>query len=119
MGKEELILDFTDHDGKRYIFSKDNFDKHKKKHPELGQEGYLEDIKRHVCTCHPSMIYPCYSSTNRYAYYEYVHLINGCKPLYHLVIIKKEKWKYHIITAYQYAGEIREKRYTTSVTKRP
>src|SRR6266702_3275722 len=66
--KDELILDFTDQDGKRYVFSKENFDKHKNKHPELLIKDFLQSrIKKTVCE--PEFIYPAYKEKNRFCYY--------------------------------------------------
>ena len=118
--KHELVLDFKDQDGKRYIFTKKNFDKHVIRHVVLKEEGYFDTIKVLVRNCLPDMIYPSYSVKGAFAYYDSLgDTLDG--TWYNIVIIFKDKVSnvYHIATAYRFRGEIREKKYKKSLTTRP
>ena len=50
--EEVLILDFKDNEGKRFVFSKKNFDKHSKYHPELKDKEYFKTIVNLICNSH-------------------------------------------------------------------
>ncbi len=110
-------MDFTDQDGKRYVFSKENFDKHKNKHPELLIKDFLQSrIKKTVCE--PEFIYPAYKEKNRFCYYYYEYEI-GNRKWYTKVVVEKTRWMYIIITAWR-LDKVHEKKYfTETLCKRP
>lgn len=115
----ELVLDFLDHDGKRYVFTKKNFKKHSNKHKELLEPGYLKGVEKLVRNCHPRMIYPSYRESGSYVYYKKIkETFDG--TLYDHAIIKKDKGIYIIKTAFRFViREIREKYYGDCVKERP
>jgi len=96
--KKKIQLNFTDGDGKRYIFFKDNFEAHLKKHPELSREDFTERIKRAIIS--PTIIYPAYKARNRYCYYYEEYTASGVTR-YTKVVVQKTRTCYFIITAFR------------------
>jgi hypothetical protein len=114
------VLDFLDHDQKRYVFTKKNYLKHIKKHKELLEVGYLKTIEKLIRNCPPKMIFPSYKQHNSYVYYQSTgkESING--TWYNRAIICKTPGVYNIETAFRSREyEIRERRYGEPVKKRP
>ncbi len=112
---DELILDFKDSDGKRYIFTKENYDKHKGIHPELLITNFLDRMKSAIIN--PLCIYPAYDNRQRFCYYYYEFEIEGIKR-YTKVVVQKTKDKYIIITGFR-PTNIKEEKYFKEPCKRP
>lgn len=115
---KKLVLDFADHEGKRYTFAKINYLNHLKRHPELGEANYLKAITELILNCEPDLIYPSYNKKYRYVYYECLATVNG-KGWYNCAVVQKTRNGYSIITAYRFCGSIREKKYGGPVCQRP
>ena len=114
----QVALSFNDSDGKRYVFSKKNFDKHKKKHPELLEAGYLKIIQNVICDCAVEMIYKSYDNPKIFCYYSELATI-GSSTWYNKVVVMKANKEYHIMTAFRFCGDIREKKYHKCEKTRP
>lgn len=116
MPKAKPILDFKDKEDKRYIFSKENFNKHKVYHPEFLDTDFVNKVIKEA-VCKPDFIYPAYKQINRYCYYLYEYNI-GADKWYTKVVVEKMKWVYVIITAFR-LNKIQEARYSNKPCNRP
>lgn len=110
MEREDNILDFVDEDGRRYIFSRANYEWHAKRHSELRKKEYLKDIKKRLLNPDVTLIYPAYKYNNRYCYYEKLSELCGRK-WYDLIVVHKHGSLYEIVTAFRFEGEIKELKY--------
>jgi hypothetical protein len=117
MMKNDFVLDFKDQNGKRYVFSRENFDKHKDKHPELSTKDFLQNcIKKTICES--ELIYPAYREKNRFCFYYYEYQI-GDRKWYTKVVVEKTRWLSIIITAFR-LDKVHEKKYfIETLCKRP
>lgn len=115
------ILDFCDSDKKRYVFTKNNFDNHKSKHPELEVENFFDRIKKAIIQ--PEFIYKSYNHLtsrnhyNRYCYYYLEATIAG-QTRYTKVVVEKVGNVYKIITAFR-PTNVKEIKYSKPLWKRP
>ncbi len=111
------VLDFLDEDGKRYVFSEKNRQRHILKHPELREVNFPERIQKAITE--PKCIYPAYGlkRKNKFCYYYYEFTLNG-KPRYTKVVVLRTKSLYVIMTAWR-DTKIKESKYFKELCQRP
>lgn len=109
------LIDFKDSDGKRYIFTQENFDKHKDKHFPLTLPGFFNRMKD--CILNPTFIYPSYKDKNCFCFYYFEYEMNSRKR-YTKVVVKRTKYIYYILTGFR-PDNIPETKYFISPCTRP
>lgn len=111
------ILDFKDGDGKRFVFSKDNFEKHKNHHVELRDDNFVNNVIKKA-VCEPTFIYPAFKQKKRFCFYLYEYSL-GTFKWYAKVIVDKRKWLYIIVTAFRLDKVKEECYFSKPLCKRP
>lgn len=115
------VLDFKDNDGKRYIWTKKEYDYHVNQHPELGDPTYLGRVKTVIF--YPDEIYPAYKKKERYCFYMKEIVPIRWRQRYTLVVIDKVKasrilYIYMIRSSYR-PDHIKELQYSIKPCQRP
>jgi hypothetical protein len=119
MDKKIYILDFSDKEERRFVFTTTNYESHAKKHAQLRDKTYLKEIKKILLNPDVDLIYPAYKYPNRYCYYEKLSELCGRK-WYDLIVVQKRGRVYEIVSAFRFEGEIKELKYgLKSLCKKP
>jgi len=109
------VLDFKDKEGKRYIFTKQNFDNHAARHQELQIPNFIDRIKKAIIK--PDYVYPAFNKKHRFCYYYLEGEVAGTKR-YTKVVVDKTKYCYIIVSAYR-PTNLREESYGEALCYRP
>lgn len=116
--KKELIMDFMDHDGNRYVFCKDNYLNHCAYHKEIRDPDFLNEIVKKTII-EPTFIYRAYKSKNRFCFYYLQYIFKGQKRYTKVMIVKVSKKLFEIVTIFR-PGIIKEEKYNYKpLCKRP
>lgn len=114
MAEVEIVLKCTDVKGNVVVFEKSNYDKHKRKHPELEQDAFFPDRVRNALA-KPTLTVPGYKN-NAMCYYFEEYTINGIikytKVVIHNVPRKINGESVYCIKTSHKADHIQESKYS-------